>query len=106
MLNRSNFFRAGSDNGEEAAGVALRVCFVALYQIRCRGWANQRNIRAVRNSPPSNPHPERGGAGIHFQNDRGRRSSAKQLTRDEAFLLAVNIAKLPNVPPNSAGRDD
>ena len=38
------------------------------------------------------------------------------LTRDEAFLVAVNIAKLPSVPrqilkdiprpPNSASRDD
>jgi hypothetical protein len=42
--------------------------------------------------------------------------SAKLLIRDEAFLIAVNIAKLPSVPrqilkdiprpPNSASRDD
>jgi hypothetical protein len=39
-----------------------------------------------------------------------------RLSRDEAFLIAVNIAKLPSVPwqllkdiprpPNSVGRDD
>jgi hypothetical protein len=53
---------------------------------------------------------------VYFENESGRRSSAKLLTRDEAFLIAVNIAKLPSVPrhiskdiprpPNSASRDD
>jgi hypothetical protein len=53
---------------------------------------------------------------IYFENEPGRRSSGKLLTRDEAFLIAVNIAKLPSVPrqilkdiprpPNSASRDD
>jgi hypothetical protein len=51
-----------------------------------------------------------------FENEPERRSTAKLLTRDEAFLVAVNIAKLPSVPrqivnnipwpPNSASRDD
>jgi hypothetical protein len=53
---------------------------------------------------------------VYFENEPGRRSSAKLLTRDEAFLIAVNITKLPSVPrqilkdipkpPNSASRDD
>jgi hypothetical protein len=53
---------------------------------------------------------------VYYENEAGRRSSAKLLTRDEAFLFAVNIAKPPSVPrqilkdiprpPNSASRDD
>jgi hypothetical protein len=53
---------------------------------------------------------------VYYETESGRRSSAKLLTRDEAFLIAVNIAKLPSVPrqilkdiprpPNSASRDD
>ena len=35
---------------------------------------------------------------VYYENESGRRSSAKLLTRDEAFLIAVNIAKLPSVP--------
>jgi hypothetical protein len=53
---------------------------------------------------------------VYYENESGRRSTAKLLTRDAAFLIAVNIAKLPSVPrqilkdnprpPNSASRDD
>jgi hypothetical protein len=53
---------------------------------------------------------------LYFENEAQRRLSTKKLTRDEAFLIAVNIAKLPSVPrqilqdisrpPNSASRDD
>jgi hypothetical protein len=49
-------------------------------------------------------------------NRHGPRSAAKLLTRDEAFLITVNLAKLPSVPrqvlkdiprpPNTASRDD
>jgi hypothetical protein len=35
---------------------------------------------------------------VYFKNEAGRRSRAKLLTRDEAFPIAVNIAKLPSVP--------
>ena len=53
---------------------------------------------------------------FHFEREAGPRSAAKLLTRDEAFLLAVNFAKLPMLPrqvlkdiprpPNTAGSDD
>ena len=53
---------------------------------------------------------------FYFEREAGRRSVAKLLTRDEAFLLAVNFAELPMVPrqilkdiprpPNTASRDD
>ena len=54
---------------------------------------------------------------FYFEREVGRRSAAaKLLPRDEAFLLAVNFAKLPMVPrqilkdiprqQNTASRDD
>ena len=53
---------------------------------------------------------------IYFEDEPQRQMSMKRLSRDEAFLLAVNFAKLPRVPrqilkdiarpPNSAGQDD
>ena len=35
---------------------------------------------------------------VYFETEPGRRSSAKLLSRDEAFLIAVTTAKLPSVP--------
>jgi len=35
---------------------------------------------------------------IYFEDEPGRRTTTKLLTRDEAFMIAVNIAKLPRVP--------
>ena len=53
---------------------------------------------------------------VYFEDELQRQMSMKRLSRDEAFLIAVNIAKLPSVPrqilkdiprpPNSASRDD
>jgi hypothetical protein len=53
---------------------------------------------------------------LYFEDEPQRQMSMKRLSRDEAFLLAVNIAKLPSVPrqllkdiprpPNSASRED
>ena len=53
---------------------------------------------------------------LYFEDEPQRQMSMKRLSRDEAFLIAVNIAKLPSVPrqilkdipraPNSASRED
>ena len=53
---------------------------------------------------------------LYFEDESQRQMSMKRLSRDEAFPIAVNIAKLPSVPrqilkdiprpPNSASRND
>jgi hypothetical protein len=53
---------------------------------------------------------------VSFDDEPQRQMSMRRISRDEAFLIAVNIAKLPSVPrqilkdiprpPNSASRDD
>jgi len=35
---------------------------------------------------------------LYFESEAQRRPSTEKLTRDEAFLIAVNIAKLPSAP--------
>jgi hypothetical protein len=35
---------------------------------------------------------------IYFEDEPQRQRTLKRLSRDEAFLVAVNIAKLPSVP--------
>jgi hypothetical protein len=35
---------------------------------------------------------------LYFEDESQRQMSMKRLSRDEAFLIVVNIAKLPSVP--------
>jgi hypothetical protein len=77
----------------------------------------QRKLKAAAMTAMGHQPPRRLLVRGSYGSDNGREGGRlRRLTRDEAFLIAVNIAKLPSVPrqilkeiprpPNSASPDD